>query len=227
MLESRKRTLLLKFRVKGTLRFLSHRETAAMFGRAMVRAHVDMKYSEGFNPRPKLSLPLPRGVGVESDAEMLCVVLQNELAGPEVEQIRDRIADQMPDGCRIVSAQVVEGKSSLTPRSADYVFPIGSLADDAKFNLRVGWLQEACRDGRALVVKRRHGDRKPVVDKDVSGYIERVELEGQKLRVKCNITPTGSIRIDEILQLLRTEASQLVGPVRRVSVEWESNGKVN
>ena len=66
-----KKTLVVKFRISGSLSYLSHRETMTMFDRALVRAQVKLKYSEGFNPRPKLSLPLPRSVGIASDAELL------------------------------------------------------------------------------------------------------------------------------------------------------------
>ena len=65
--------LVMKFRIGRSLRFLSHAETLSLFQRACVRAGIDLCYSQGFNPRPKLSLPLPRPVGVESDDELLAV----------------------------------------------------------------------------------------------------------------------------------------------------------
>ena len=46
-----------------------------MFDRALVRAQIKLKYSEGFNPRPKLSLPLPRSVGVAAEDDLFCVGL--------------------------------------------------------------------------------------------------------------------------------------------------------
>ncbi|MBN2271219.1 MAG: DUF2344 domain-containing protein, partial [Sedimentisphaerales bacterium] len=63
--------MLLKFRIWGNLRFLSHAETMKVFQRACARAGLDVAHTEGFNPRPRLSLPLPRSVGVESDEELL------------------------------------------------------------------------------------------------------------------------------------------------------------
>lgn len=70
--------LAVRFKVEGSLRFLSHAETLRLFQRACVRAGLALRYSEGFNPHPKLSLPLPRSVGVESDDELLCLWVERE-----------------------------------------------------------------------------------------------------------------------------------------------------
>ncbi|MBW7991664.1 MAG: DUF2344 domain-containing protein, partial [Planctomycetes bacterium] len=56
--------LVIKFRIGGPLRFISHAQTLSVFQRACVRAGIEIRYSQGFNPRPRLSLPLPRPVGV-------------------------------------------------------------------------------------------------------------------------------------------------------------------
>ncbi|MHC4625895.1 MAG: DUF2344 domain-containing protein, partial [Planctomycetota bacterium] len=44
---------MIKFRVRDTLRFLSHAETLRVFQRACVRGHIKILYSQGFNPRPR------------------------------------------------------------------------------------------------------------------------------------------------------------------------------
>ena len=72
MVDISTRQLILTFRIEGNLCYLSHHETVSMLQRALIRAGVRLIYSQGFNPRPRLSLPLPRAVGVRSDCEMLC-----------------------------------------------------------------------------------------------------------------------------------------------------------
>ena len=63
-----------EFSVTGDLRFISHRDTVRVFQRALARAALPVAYSEGFNPHPRLSLPLPRAVGVASEAELMDVI---------------------------------------------------------------------------------------------------------------------------------------------------------
>jgi len=69
------------FRIGGLLRFLSHAETLRVCQRACARAGVPVKHTMGFNPHPRLSLPLPRSVGVESDDELLVLWLSVERDG--------------------------------------------------------------------------------------------------------------------------------------------------
>ena len=66
----------IRFRVRVDMRYLSHAETMRMFQRALVRAGVKVSYSQGFNPHLKMSLVLPRSMGVESDDEILCLWLE-------------------------------------------------------------------------------------------------------------------------------------------------------
>ncbi|MCI0499819.1 MAG: DUF2344 domain-containing protein, partial [Planctomycetales bacterium] len=65
-------TLIADFSIEGNPAYLSHQETLTLFERALVRARVPLVFSGGFNPRPHLSIPLPRSVGTQSAAERIC-----------------------------------------------------------------------------------------------------------------------------------------------------------
>ena len=53
----------IKFKLYGTLRFLSHAELLRLFKHSCIRAGLELWYSQGFNPNPKISLPLPKSTG--------------------------------------------------------------------------------------------------------------------------------------------------------------------
>ena len=74
--------VLLTFAVKGDLRFISHRDTVRMLTRALARSGLPVAYSQGFNPHAKISLLLPRPVGMATDGD-LAVVLLREACDPE------------------------------------------------------------------------------------------------------------------------------------------------
>ncbi|MBI4580945.1 MAG: DUF2344 domain-containing protein, partial [Planctomycetes bacterium] len=85
----------IRFAVQDDVRFISHHDTMRMFERALARTDLPVRFSEGFNPRPKLSLPLPRPVGIATTADVLVV----ELTQPVVpEEALGRLAAQMPRG---------------------------------------------------------------------------------------------------------------------------------
>jgi len=43
--------------------------------------------------------------------------------------------------------------------------------------------------------------------------------------VECRISPAGSIRVDEIIELLENpiEGENSLGPIRRMNVQWQSH----
>ena len=63
----------------GDIRFVSHRDTLRLFARAATRAEVPLRYSGGFNPHPRVTIPVPRPVGVASDVERLVLELTEPL----------------------------------------------------------------------------------------------------------------------------------------------------
>jgi radical SAM-linked protein len=215
-------TLLVRFKIRDNLRFLSHHETMVMFQRAFARARIELCYSAGFNPRPRLSLPLPRSVGIESDAELACALVAREPC-LDPEQVKEQICRQMPQGCEITSVDLLPGKVSYRPVSAVYVFSLACSNGDERIRTAVEDLRRTLAAGDKLVVQRRSHPAKPARSTDISAYIDSIETEPTGLAVKCNITGAGTVRPDEILQLLQIDSSQLSGPVKRKSVQWRSN----
>ena len=57
------------------LKFISHLDIMRLWQRALVRAGVELAYSEGFNPHPRMSLAAPLALGVTSEAELMDIVL--------------------------------------------------------------------------------------------------------------------------------------------------------
>lgn len=56
-------------------RYISHLDLMRLWQRAFNRAGIDLAYSEGFNPHPRMSLAAPLALGVTSEAELMDVVL--------------------------------------------------------------------------------------------------------------------------------------------------------
>ena len=54
-----------------------------------------------------------------------------------------------------------------------------------------------------------------------AAFIDSIELSNRCVTVKCNVSPFGTIRIDEIQALIGLPTEQLAGPVRRVEVVWK------
>ena len=59
----------IKFRKWGCMKFIGHLDMLRFFQKAMRRADVDIRYSEGFSPHQIMSFAAPLGVGITSDGE--------------------------------------------------------------------------------------------------------------------------------------------------------------
>jgi len=217
------RTLVVRFRIAGALRFLSHAETSRVFQRACARAEVPVKYSEGFNPHPKLSLPLPRPVGVESDDELLVIRLSEEpqdAGGTYEARVRQTLQAVLPAGIDVAGVELA-GSGSFQPRSVDYLFCLrADRAADLADRLRQR--AQVILAGESWIVERKLPGESKVRRIDVRPFLESIEAVERGVVVRCNVTAAGSIRIEEILRLLELEREDLAAPVRRTAVEWVS-----
>ncbi len=95
----------IRFRKAGKIRFVSHRDVARLFERALRKVRLPVAYSEGFSPRPKLSFGLALSVAHESDAEYLDVELISE---PDIESLPAALSDALPDGLDVTAVMVLE-----------------------------------------------------------------------------------------------------------------------
>ena len=63
--------LRLRFEKTGRAVYISHLDLMATMQRAFARAGLELKYSEGFNPHPLISILLPLSVGTASRCELM------------------------------------------------------------------------------------------------------------------------------------------------------------
>lgn len=70
--------LRLLFEKTGDAVWISHLDLMRLFQRSFKRAGLLLKHTQGFNPRPSVSIALPLSVGVESKCELLDFDLDGE-----------------------------------------------------------------------------------------------------------------------------------------------------
>ena len=75
--------LRLLFEKTGSAIWISHLDLMRVFQRAFKRAGLPLTHTQGFNPRPSVSIALPLSVGVESVCELLDLDLDGETVACE------------------------------------------------------------------------------------------------------------------------------------------------
>ena len=89
------------FTKTGMMKYISHLDLMRLFMRAMRRAELPLKLSEGFSPHPKLSLKRALKLGLESDNEEAGIVLRLPVSP---EEFKTKLQLQLPEGIKIKDA---------------------------------------------------------------------------------------------------------------------------
>lgn len=93
--------LRLLFQKTGRSVWISHLDLMRLFQRAFKRAGLPLTHTQGFNPRPSVSIALPLSVGVESN----CELLDFELDGMDIscDEICNRLNACLVEGVKVLS----------------------------------------------------------------------------------------------------------------------------
>lgn len=94
----------IKFAKYGTMKFIGHLDMMRFFQKAIRRAEIDIKYSEGFSPHQIMSFAAPLGVGVESVGEYLDIEVNSMTTK---EEMKDALNRTMVEGVEVVSVGVL------------------------------------------------------------------------------------------------------------------------
>lgn len=99
----------LLFEKTGSAVWMSHLDLMRLFQRAFKRANLPLKHTQGFNPRPSVSIALPLSVAVDST----CELLDFDLDGVTVscDEITERLNRALVSG--IVVHKTYEGGRKL------------------------------------------------------------------------------------------------------------------
>jgi radical SAM-linked protein len=211
-------TLLIQFSMEGGVCYLSQQETLTMWRRCLARAQMSVSFSQGFNPHPKISLPLPRSVGVEGDEEMLRVSLQDESIS--IESMSEILNRHLPAGCTARQARRCEKKAACQPLSVQYVITPRECWWKNDVPALLEQQKQSIESGQSCVVFRYGPKHKAGRRLDIGSYFQGLEWDGKKIYVRCRFSPEGTARVEEIMSRLGLKHEDLQRPVLRTNIEW-------
>lgn len=180
--------LRLRYSKTGKAKYISHLDLMAIMRRALARAGVGLKYSEGFNPHPYMSVALPLSVGHESVCELMDFKTARGLLP---ESLPGMLADRLPEGLEILEAYVPERKFD----EIAWVKICGLLHYDA--GVKPGTaekLAERFAEGSIVIQKK---TKRGVSDIDIAPFIRDVVLYGNESDAASK--RTAAIRISAVL----------------------------
>ena len=184
-------------------RFLSHLDLMATLEYSLRRAALPLALSQGFNPRPRVSSAAPLPLGYTAEREILEIVLHQQLPPDEV---RARLQASVPSGITISSVHELPPgtkPAAARLRSATYRValpqPVPDLGSRATSLLQQETLEvEEEREGK----KRRRDLRPHILWLDASA-------SGDALRMEVRIHPTGTVRPEQVVELMGIDTDGL------------------
>lgn len=180
----------LYFDKTGRAAYISHLDLMRTLCRAFMRADMHMRYSEGYNPRPYLSIARPLSLGFESVCELCDIETEDK---PDVEALPQRLNAVLPEGISVKRA-VQGGQDAALIMRSQYEITVFCETDPSEEEL--GRMRAALAESPMMIEKRtKKGEMKPT---DISTMIYSASAEriGEK-RIRLNAVlkdaPDGSL----------------------------------
>lgn len=104
-----KNVIRFEFEKKDGLKYISHLDLQRAIARIIKRSHIPIRYTQGFNPHPKMVFGLTLSVGCESECELLDVYMVMDESRPNVplytpDEFKEAIIPNLPEGLNFVNA---------------------------------------------------------------------------------------------------------------------------
>ncbi len=193
---------------RGRLRFLGHLDLARTVDRALRRTGLEFRFSEGFNPRVRVSFPLALAVGTGSECELAEVQVAAP-AGPG--EVARALGAELPADLPVLAAEAAEAGERLRPLEAEYrVVPAPGAAP-----LPGAGALASLLSGGPVRVERRGKEI------DLGSFLVEARAEGDGLLVRFRFGPDGSTaRPEDLLRALGADpaGARVVRSAVRVEV---------
>lgn len=194
--------ILCKFTKLGYLKFISHLDLVDLFQRTLFQNKVDVKFSEGFNPHPRMSIAYPLPLGIESNSEYMEIYLNSRI---DLKDFLIKMNERLPAGIKIVEAMYDNDESiSNKVKSVVYAFKLLNTFFDKNKNIDIAKELEKINymDIVEIERKRKKGKRRIFVKENAKEYLKRLELKDDAIYAYIKMSENGSLKPALIFDIL-------------------------
>ena len=191
------------FEKSGRAVYISHLDLMRTMQRAFLRAGYALKYSEGFNPHPVISILLPLSVGASSQCELMDFQLETEA---DLEELPARLTAAMPEGIRVLSAYPAQRKA----KELKWLRIAGRLEYDTAdaTEMRDGLQRFFAQESIVIRKKTKRGEG----ESDIAPAIRSIGFEASDRTVEVHAVISAqepTLNPDQLISALEQRAMQL------------------
>ena len=208
--------LRMKFKKHGPIRFLGHLDVMRYVQKAIRRAEIDIKYSEGYSPHQILSFAQPLSVGSTTDGDYMDMTL---ISCNSPEEVMDKLNGVMNEGIEITGVSVLPEKSENAMTSVAAAEYIISFRDGKAPSFDISKTMEAfMSNDHVMAVKKTKNGEKEI---DIKPLIYKWEvIDNNKIHVLLSAGSAANLKaallIDSIYKFAEEEMKEFAPVFHRL-----------
>jgi len=194
--------LRIKYKKENNMKFLSHLELIKTMERAFRRMNFKMAFSQGFNPKPKISYAAPLPVGVESECDFLDVELLEKV------DLKEMLANQknfLPNGIEFLEAKYRGKSKKLMSLVTDSAYIVQICSEEKMTKEAVEEKLVAFEAQSEITYEKMNKKKKlKVVDiKPLIGHLQVLSVYEDQIIIKCLVTTgsNGNLKPEKLAEL--------------------------
>ncbi len=178
----------LKFTKTGYSKYISHLDLMRLFSRSFKIAALDIRYSQGYNPHPKMSFAQPLSLGYSSVSEYLEFQTVTEHTENE---LLSMLRPLLPEGIEILFIEPMDlGKTSLAAETVAAEFQISFDTNASQEDL-ARLLEDYLAQPEIIALKRMKKTKR-LEETDIKGKIRSISVSKQEKAVMTCVLDQGS-----------------------------------
>ena len=193
----------IKFSRLGPVRYLGHLDMLRYFQKAVMRAGISAKYSEGFHPHQLMSFAYPLGVGMETEGDYFDLEITGDESGAEITKRMNLV---MNEGMKVADCAILEeGESAAMAAvaAADYLISYCCDNDwDAEAAISELLKSEVILINDGEEEAEHKGKKKKKSSKDIRPGILELRTEGDGLFMKLKSGSAMNVRPADVFDKL-------------------------
>lgn len=187
----------IKFYKHGPVKFIGHLDIMRYFQKAMRRAEIDIKYSEGFSPHQVMSFAAPLGVGLTSNGEYMDIEVNSMI---DTKTLIDRLNAVMVEGIMVTDCCVLDerAKNAMSlVAAADYTLTFREGKEPSDLGSFFTGLADFMNQPEILITKKTKKGEKEV---DIKSGIYELSAEDERIFMKVSSGSADNLKPELVLE---------------------------
>lgn len=168
------------------MKYISHLDLLRFMDRILRKSGIPIKYSQGFHPRPKISLGNPISLGTDAFNEAMDIELREDMTN---EELFKRLNNKCVIGFEFTKVMDIDGKTSIAEEYKEMKFEIQGPGSS------IEKIENLLGQDEIILTKEKKGK---IESKDLKPRIKNYEIDKENNKITMileNMSPNSLLNI--------------------------------